>query len=52
MKNFCFLIFFITINLIYSSFALAQSRLQTILETGELRVGTTGDWNPMSMKDR
>ena len=51
MKNFCFLIFFITINLIYSSFALAQSRLQTILETGELRVGTTGDWNPMSMKD-
>ena len=51
MKNFCFLFFFITINLIYSSFALAQSRLQTILETGELRVGTTGDWNPMSMKD-
>lgn len=44
-----FLIFFLT--LLYSSIALTNSRLQIILETGELRVGTTGDWNPMSMKD-
>ncbi|WP_205944896.1 transporter substrate-binding domain-containing protein [Pelagibius litoralis] len=22
-----------------------------MLESGKLRVGTTGDWNPMSMKD-
>lgn len=29
----------------------AQSRLQTVLNTGVLRVGTTGDWNPMSIKD-
>lgn len=32
--------------------ALAQeSALTRVLEAGELRVGTTGDWNPMSMKD-
>ena len=28
-----------------------QSRLQSILESGKLRVGTTGDFNPMSFKD-
>ncbi len=27
------------------------SKLQEILKTGKLRVGTTGDWNPMTMKD-
>ena len=31
--------------------ALAESRLQSILADGELRVGTTGDWNPMTMID-
>ena len=31
--------------------ALAESRLQRILVDGELRVGTTGDWNPMTMID-
>ena len=31
--------------------ALAESRLQRILADGELRVGTTGDWNPMTMID-
>ena len=31
--------------------ALGESRLQSILVNGELRVGTTGDWNPMSMID-
>jgi cyclohexadienyl dehydratase len=31
--------------------AAAQSRLQKILESGTLRVGTTGDFNPMSFKD-
>ena len=30
---------------------LAQSNLKQILERGELRVGTTGDWNPMSLSD-
>ena len=29
----------------------AESRLQKVLKSGELRVGTTGDWDPMSMKD-
>ncbi|MEQ9607106.1 MAG: transporter substrate-binding domain-containing protein, partial [Kiloniellaceae bacterium] len=27
------------------------STLTKVLESGKLRVGTTGDWNPMSMKD-
>ncbi len=31
--------------------AQAQSALQDILNTGVLKVGTTGDWNPMTMKD-
>ena len=29
----------------------AQSALQDILSNGFLKVGTTGDWNPMTMKD-
>lgn len=29
----------------------AQSALQEILSGGVLKVGTTGDWNPMTMKD-
>jgi len=31
--------------------AQAKSRLQTVLERGTLRVGTTGDFNPMSVRD-
>ncbi len=31
--------------------AFGESRLQSILANGKLRVGTTGDWNPMSMID-
>ncbi len=31
--------------------AQAQSALNDILNTGVLKVGTTGDWNPMTMKD-
>ena len=31
--------------------ALAQSALNEILNSGVLKVGTTGDWNPMTMKD-
>jgi len=37
--------------LIFTTVASAESRLQTIQKNGELRVGTTGDWDPMSMKD-
>lgn len=29
----------------------AQSALNQILESGVLKVGTTGDWNPMSVRD-
>lgn len=28
-----------------------ESALDEILQSGELRVGTTGDWNPMTIKD-
>ena len=31
--------------------SLAQSALQDILNGGVLKVGTTGDWNPMTMKN-
>tara|TARA_Y100001956_G_scaffold32376_2_gene31767 strand:+ start:2209 stop:2985 length:777 start_codon:yes stop_codon:yes gene_type:complete len=34
-----------------SHFTFAESRLNEILDSGVLRVGTTGDWNPMTMKD-
>jgi len=37
--------------LIISTAVSAESKLQTIKKSGELRVGTTGDWDPMSMKD-
>ncbi|MFA0095128.1 transporter substrate-binding domain-containing protein [Vibrio splendidus] len=37
--------------LAFTQIAHAQSRLQEILDAGVLRVGTTGDWNPMTMKD-
>ena len=30
----------------------ANSKLAAIQKSGELRVGTTGDWDPMSMKDQ
>ena len=31
--------------------AFAQSALNEILDSGVLKVGTTGDWNPMSVRD-
>lgn len=34
-----------------SASAQAQSALQDVLSGGVLKVGTTGDWNPMTMKD-
>ena len=42
-------IFFILFSL--TSIAESKSRLNEILENGVLKVGTTGDWNPMSIKD-
>lgn len=34
-----------------AAFAQTKSKLTQILERGTLRVGTTGDFNPMSIKD-
>jgi len=44
-------IFTLILLLIFTTVANADSRLQSIQKNGELRVGTTGDWDPMSMKD-
>ncbi|MEM6663399.1 MAG: transporter substrate-binding domain-containing protein [Pseudomonadota bacterium] len=38
-------------SLAVSGAAHAQSALQDIVSSGTLKVGTTGDWNPMTMKD-
>ena len=43
--------FCIAFILFLSNHVLAESRLQKILESGSVRVGTTGDWNPMTFKD-
>ena len=40
-----------TLVLAPSAMAQSKSRLHKILESGELRVGTTGDWNPMTVRD-
>jgi cyclohexadienyl dehydratase len=39
------------IGLALTGAAQAQSALNEILNSGVLKVGTTGDWNPMSLKD-
>ncbi|KAB7613790.1 transporter substrate-binding domain-containing protein [Amylibacter sp. SFDW26] len=39
------------VALLISAPASAQSALNDILNNGTLKVGTTGDWNPMSVKD-
>ncbi len=35
----------------FSSSTMAANALQNILSQGKLKVGTTGDWNPMTIKD-
>jgi len=40
-----------TVLIAGSAQAESASRLRNILDKGELRVGTTGDWNPMTIKD-
>ena len=44
-------IFSILLVLLVTTSAQAASKLDSIKKSGELRVGTTGDWDPMSMKD-
>lgn len=41
----------VAFGLMAGAAAQADSVLQTILSEGKLKVGTTGDWNPMTMKD-
>jgi len=36
---------------VFSTHVAAESVLEDILSEGKLKVGTTGDWNPMSIKD-
>jgi len=41
----------LVVTALLATSAMAESRLQQILVNGELLVGTTGDWNPMTMID-
>jgi cyclohexadienyl dehydratase len=51
MKQFMKVATVAAIGVALSSAALAQSALNEILDGGVLKVGTTGDWNPMSLRD-
>ena len=42
---------FFSIFLFFSTNAFSESRLTSILKSGKILVGTTGDWNPMTFKD-
>ena len=42
---------FFSATFLFANLAFADSRLITILESGQIRVGTTGDWNPMTFID-
>ena len=44
-------IFPLLFSLFFANFAFSESRLNNILKSGEIKVGTTGDWNPMTFKD-
>ena len=46
-----FVLIILAVLLASSAIAQSKSRLHKILETGVLRVGTTGDWNPMTVRD-
>ena len=41
----------VVLYVLISLSANAESNLNKILSSGELRVGTTGDWDPMTVKD-
>lgn len=41
----------VALSLMAATAATAESVLQEIVSGGVLKVGTTGDWNPMTMKD-
>ena len=49
MKRTSALIFLFITLISYNAYS--ESRLTSILKSGEIKVGTTGDWNPMTIKD-
>lgn len=51
MKSFIKLAAAAALSLGLGAAAHAQSALNEILDSGVLKVGTTGDWNPMTVKD-
>lgn len=51
MKTFLKAAAFAAVGLALTGAASAQSVLNEILSDGVLKVGTTGDWNPMSVRD-
>ncbi len=51
MKQFLKIAAVAAVGIALSTAAQAQSALNEILDSGVLKVGTTGDWNPMSLRD-
>ncbi|WP_299850308.1 transporter substrate-binding domain-containing protein [uncultured Roseovarius sp.] len=51
MKPFLTAVAAAAIGLTLAGAAKAQSALNEILDSGVLKVGTTGDWNPMTLRD-
>lgn len=51
MKGFLKVVAAAAISMGLAAGAQAQSALNEILDSGVLKVGTTGDWNPMSVRD-
>lgn len=51
MRNFLKAAAVAALGLTFAGAATAQSALNEILSSGVLKVGTTGDWNPMSVRD-
>lgn len=51
MKRFLKTLTAAVVGIALSGAAQAQSALNEILNSGVLKVGTTGDWNPMSVRD-
>lgn len=43
--------FLLSATVMWANSVYASSKLHTILKRGELRVGTTGDWNPMTVRN-
>ncbi|NDW47221.1 transporter substrate-binding domain-containing protein [Ruegeria sp. PrR005] len=51
MNSFLKAIAIAAVGVVLSTAAQAQSALNDILDNGVLKVGTTGDWNPMTLRD-